>query len=135
MSPRRLGLGVNVVVENVPFLEGNGTGDKLIECNPHCVLVGLMTHHASNDLFRSHVIGRSGHLSVCLSPLLDNPRQAEIGDLDLLVRFCPKEVCRFYIPVDDPSSMGICQGLENLCGKDEGGFNRESPLLKEELFQ
>jgi len=135
VSLRLLWLGVYVVIENVPFLEGNGACDKLIECNTHGVLVGLMINRASDDLFRSHVIGRPGHLGVCLSPLLDNPRQSEIGDFDLLVRFCPKEVCRFNIPVDNALSMGICQGLENLCGQDKGGFNRELPLLNEELFQ
>jgi len=96
-----------VVVENVPFLEGNGACDEFIKCYAHGVLVGLMIHRASDNLFRSHVIGCPGHLGVCFSPFLDNPRKSEIGDLDLLVRFCPKEVRRLYVPVDDPLGMGI----------------------------
>ena len=96
--------------------------------------VAAAVHGRSGDLFRRHVVGRSQELAGRRQVRGGDLRDAEVGDLDLLVGR-DDDVGRLDVAVDDPFAVGVVHRLRDL--RDHVGdlVPGERGLLDQEALQ
>ena len=111
--------------------------EQLVPHEAQAVDVASSVHLKSVDLLRRHIgggaQGRPGEGEAGV--LIPGPGHSEIGESGGSHFFVDVDVLRLDVPVHDATTVGISQGRRDILQDRHGLFDREGPLLPQDLLQ
>ena len=125
---------MNVVVGDVPFLEGHRPRRHLEDRDPERVDVGPVVDILAEGLFGTHVIGRPGDDGRVVARLFDDLREAEVHELRLLVAG-PHRVGGLDVAVHDLLLVGVGERLADLHEHVQDARGRNRAAAAEDLLE